>query len=160
MQIPFIFFIILILCCSCKRAATVSQEEEVVSDTTAVETINGECYLVVTGKDSVLLRIDIENTSVTGDLLYRFTEKDKSGGSVFGNFRGDTLVADYKFTSEGMESEREVAFLRQGDTFIEGYGDAVESNGRMVFKRIDSLKFEGKPMLKIDCQQLAWYFRK
>jgi len=120
----------------------------------------GDCYLALIGKDSILMQIVTENNTVAGKLHYRFYEKDKSGGTLFGNMRGDTLVADYKFMSEGMESEREVAFIRSGDNFIEGYGESIDKDGRMVFKNISSLKFEGKPMQKTDCAPVAWYFEK
>ncbi|HUR30864.1 MAG TPA: hypothetical protein VMZ69_05495, partial [Saprospiraceae bacterium] len=70
------------------------------------------------------------------------------------------LLADYKFMAEGMESEREVAFIKRGEDFIEGYGDVVENSERIVFKDLKSLKFEGSPMQKTDCSALAWYFPK
>ena len=116
--------------------------------------------MVVTGKDSMLMQIVIENNSAVGQLHYRFYEKDKSGGTFFGDMHGDTLIADYKFMSEGMESEREVAFLRKGETFIEGYGDEEDKDGRKVFKNINSLQFKGQPLQRVDCAPLSWYFAK
>ncbi len=118
------------------------------------------CYLAIVGRDSILMEIVIEKTSAIGHLHYRFFEKDKSGGNIFGVMRGDTLVADYKFIAEGMESEREVAFLKRGDEFIEGYGESVDKGGRMVFKNVSMLKFEGSPMKKTDCAALTQYFHK
>lgn len=120
----------------------------------------GECYLAVSGEDSILMQFVLENTSVAGQLHYRFSEKDKSGGTLFGEMRGDTLVADYKFISEGMESEREVAFVRRGNDFVEGFGDSEEKDGRVVFKNVPGLRFEGPPMQKTDCDMLIWYFHK
>ena len=120
----------------------------------------GECYIVISGNDSILMQVVIEKNSVVGQLHYRYAEKDKSGGTFFGDMRGDTLIADYKFISEGMESEREVAFLKRGEEFIEGYGEAVDQDTRTVFKDISLLKFEGMPMRKTDCEALTWYFKK
>jgi hypothetical protein len=159
MKFAITIFLAVILTAGCQRkpeAATVTETvvEEPVSMT------SGECYLVVIGKDSIIMQIDVENNSVTGHLHYRFQEKDKSGGTLFGNLRGDTLIADYKFMSEGMESEREVAFLKSGEGFVEGYGDIEEQGSRMVFKDIRTLKFDGQQMQRADCEALEWYFRK
>ena len=130
------------------------------ADTALVEVPVGDCYLLLQGKDSILMQVVVENNSAAGQLYYRFFEKDKSGGKLFGNLRGDTLVADYKFIAEGTESEREVAFLMRGDTLYEGFGEQQDAEGRMVFKDLKALRFEGKPMLKTDCTTLARYFAK
>lgn len=153
LAIPAFFFI------SCKEAPKTdgfTMTEEVVEE----PVIAGDCYLVVSGQDSVLMQIVIENTSAAGQLHYRFFEKDKSGGTLFGAMLGDTLIADYKFISEGIESEREVAFLRRGNDFIEGYGESEERDGRMVFKNVAGLRFDGQPMKKIECDSLSRYFTK
>lgn len=157
--LPGIFFILT----SCQPKA--SAEVEIQSDTLAVieepeVVIPGECFLSVIGKDSILIQVVVDNKTVGGHLHYRFYEKDKSGGKIFGYMKGDTLIADYKFMAEGMESEREVAFIHKGDHFVEGYGDAIEKDGRMVFKDLSMVKFEGQPMQKVDCESLAWYFSK
>ncbi len=158
-----IIFITCLLGPGCKNKIK-TEEVAVTADTTAMENADkkeaGSCYLAITGMDSILMHIVIENTAVAGHLHYRFSEKDKSGGNLFGIMRGDTLVADYKFIAEGMESEREVAFLKRGEEFIEGYGEVEEKDGRVVFRNLSSLKFEGKPMQLTDCAALSWYFNK
>jgi len=158
-----LYFILITLCISCRKKETTSvsgTSQDSVAQTPPVEEVVGDCFMVVTGKDSMLMQIVIENNSAVGQLHYRFYEKDKSGGTFFGDMHGDTLIADYKFMSEGMESEREVAFLRKGETFIEGYGVEEDKDGRMVFKNINSLRFSGQPMQKVDCAPLSWYFAK
>lgn len=149
---------------SCKPSAKSDVSVTVVADDTITEEVApkmvGDCYMYVSGNDSILMQIVIENNSAAGQLHYRFYEKDKSGGALFGHMRGDTLIADYKFIAEGSESEREVAFIRRGDTFVEGFGDSVEQDGRMVFKDVSGLKFEGQPMQKISCNGIARYFSK
>ena len=64
---------------------------------------------------------------------------------------GDTLLAEYIFKSEGITSIREVAFLKQDDSFVEGYGDVEEQYGKMVFKNRSALSFTGKVLHKVDC---------
>lgn len=147
---------------SCKRKAT-ETEVSVQQDTIAApveKEVAGDCYLFYSGQDTIVMQIVVENTSVAGQLHYRFFEKDKSSGTLFGNMRGDTLIADYKFIAEGTESEREVAFLKTGEAFIEGSGDIEERDGRTVFKDVRTLKFEGQRMPKTNCNELMQYFSK
>ncbi|MNY65786.1 hypothetical protein D3C86_2031100 [compost metagenome] len=67
--------------------------------------------------------------------------------------KGDTLVGDYTFISEGVSSVREVVFLQKDGTLIEGYGDVVSTNDRVTFKDKSKLKFDAKNTLtKVDCK--------
>nr|WP_314895499.1 hypothetical protein [uncultured Flavobacterium sp.] len=56
--------------------------------------------------------------------------------------------------SEGVFSVRQVAFLKKGDSYVEGYGDVVDDNkGKVTFKDTKQLKFEGNIVLsKVDCK--------
>jgi hypothetical protein len=152
----FLLFVLfcLIACKKSPKAETIAKSEE------EKPVVVGDCYMSVSGQDSILMQFVIENTSVAGQLHYRLTEKDKSGGALFGEMRGDTLIADYKFISEGIEAEREVAFLRRGNEFVEGFGDSEDKEGRVVFKNVSALRFEGQPLHKTDCDQLVRYFDK
>ncbi len=85
---------------------------------------------------------------VTGELVYDYFEKDKNTGTIKGEMKGDTLFAEYMFMSEGINSVREVAFLKKGDSWIEGYGDVEEQTGKIVFKNKAALKFEINITLK------------
>jgi hypothetical protein len=79
-------------------------------------------------------------------------EKDSNKGKLEGKLYGDTLVADYKFMSEGIESVRQVAFLIKDSVAIEGYGDIEQKDGKTVFKNLKSLDFtHGLPLAKVDC---------
>ena len=148
---------------ACKKKGTTEVVQSVDNTDSIVvkeAPVTGNCYLAVSGNDSVIMQVVIENNSAIGQLHYRYFEKDKSGGTLFGVMRGDTLVADYKFMAEGTESEREVAFLKLGDDFIEGYGEVLDKEGRKVFKDARVLKFEGWPMKPTDCASLSRYFKK
>ena len=74
--------------------------------------------------------------------------KDKNDGTIMGSMHGDTLIAHYKFMSEGKQSVRQIAFLRRGNAFVEGYGDMEQKGDSMIFSRSDSLSFNGTIVLE------------
>ncbi len=49
-----------------------------------------------------------DNSTVTGNLAYQPFQKDSSKGSFVGNYENGILHGVYTFTSEGMDSEREL----------------------------------------------------
>ncbi len=112
------------------------------------------CYGYTSAKDTVNLHFQISGNIVTGDLAYNYFAKDKNTGTIQGNMKGDTLFAEYKFMSEGIESIREVVFLKKGNDFVEGYGDAEEKNGKMIFKNTSGLNFNNSLILKkVACEK-------
>ena len=106
------------------------------------------CYAYTVNRDTVFIQIQLDGNNVTGDLLYNLQEKDKNKGKLTGLMKGDTLFAEYTFLSEGIESVREVAFIKNGNDYKEGYGDMEEKNGKMVFKNSAGLNFDGIIILK------------
>jgi hypothetical protein len=119
------------------------------TDTSATRPVAAtECYLYITDKDTISLQITINGQSVTGALNYTLHEKDKSQGVIQGEVRGDTLLADYEFKSEGIVSLREVAFLKKGNGYAEGYGEAEEKDGKMMFKNVAELNYSNTVILK------------
>ena len=103
-----------------------------------------DCYSYASASDTVTLKLIHIGDSITGTLVYSLKEKDRNKGTIQGNMQGDILVATYTFMSEGIQSTRQVAFKKEGNSFIEGYGD---------FKNLDSLNFN-TPMklVEIACQ--------
>ncbi len=113
------------------------------------EPISEQFYSGNIKKDSILMNLTMKgNQILSGKLIYNFYEKDKNEGTLIGELKGDTLLADYTFMSEGISSVRQVVFLKKGNTYIEGYGDVVEeASGKVVFKDRKQLKFDGKSIL-------------
>ena len=110
------------------------------------------CYTSTSPKDTVQLHLRRKGNEVTGSLMYSIFEKDKNTGTITGQFYGDTLLATYTFMSEGVESEREVAFLKRGNELLEGYGEAAEQDGKMVFRNSKTLKYgNGIILTKTSC---------
>lgn len=110
------------------------------------------CYLGTIAKDSVFLKTEKFPNVVIGTLEYKNFEKDSSKGELEGKMNGDTLIAHYKFSSEGTTSVSQVAFLIKGDIVVEGFGEMEEKDGAMVFKNLSDIKFDTTLILnKINC---------
>ena len=121
---------------------------------TGIATKTAYCYSYVNNKDSVTMNIDINDNTVTGELEYRLYEKDSNTGTIQGIIKGDTLFAEYSFISEGISSVREVAFLKKGNNWVEGFGDVEENNGKMIFKDISALQFNSNIVLaEVPCKE-------
>jgi hypothetical protein len=99
------------------------------------------CFEYITNQDTVLVSVEVVNHSVTGSLSYRLYEKDRSEGTISGEMKGDTLVAEYTFFAEGVTSVREVVFLKRGKQLIQGFGETTTSEGKQVFKDRSTLEF-------------------
>ncbi|WP_406823689.1 hypothetical protein [Pedobacter sp. KACC 23697] len=112
-----------------------------------------QCYQYIKNRDTATLSLKSENNKVTGTLGYNLYEKDKNAGTIAGMVKGDTIIANYTFQSEGKTSVREVAFLKKGNQLAEGFGDVQEINGESKFKDLSKLKFDGSMTFeKIDCK--------
>lgn len=110
------------------------------------------CYSSITGKDTIKLKVEVFPNVVTGKLMYDFNEKDSNSGTFDGHLHGDTLLADYKFTSEGKLSTRQVIFLIKDSIAIEGFGELEEKEGKMVIKDLKKVSFEkGIIFKKVEC---------
>ncbi len=138
---PFIF--------SCRNQQHGSTTNKAVTKTSLLN-----CYRYINSSDSFFLQTISANGNITGTLVYNFHEKDRSKGTIQGRMDGELLIADYSFYSEGVQSVRQVAFKKNGNAFIEGYGDAEDKNGKSIFKNIDSLNFNHSTIFhEIDCEK-------
>lgn len=146
----FFFLVVSIgVCSSCNNTSETKDVTDAKDNSAATSnTTTTQCYLGLPGKDSIFLQLHIDNDKVSGDLEYKRFQKDRNKGTIEGIFRGDTLLADYAFMSEGIISVREVIFLKKGDVLIEGFGDVEEKNKKMVFKNTGEVKFDEAMLLK------------
>ncbi|MCG9791037.1 hypothetical protein [Flavobacterium algicola] len=142
---------------SCKN----NNEQELVvapiaTEPAPMETTTKECYQAIIEKDTITLTVDVNSINeFTGELNYSYEQKDKNFGTLLGNVRGDTIIADYTFQSEGKTSVKEVVFLKKdANTILEGYGHTVDMNGKVAFKDKSNLKFDGNVVYnKIACKE-------
>ncbi|MFT3934422.1 MAG: hypothetical protein QM726_12445 [Chitinophagaceae bacterium] len=131
---------ILISCNSQQKEGDSSNSQQ--ENTTKDSPMN--CYRYASATDTISLKLIHVGEFITGLLVYSLKEKDKNKGTIQGNMRGDILVAKYTFMSEGIQSTRQVAFKKEGNSFVEGYGD---------FNSLDSLSFNTSMKLtEIECQ--------
>ncbi|WP_125719351.1 hypothetical protein [Flavobacterium ustbae] len=148
--------VIFALFVSCKKETTTAPEitPSAPKEAEIVEPSGKQCYSYSGNDNFVDLSFNVNShQEVNGTLSYNYTGKDKNEGILVGNMKGDTLIAEYTFTSEGISSVREVAFLNRDATFIEGYGETVEANDKITFKDKSKLKFDQKNVLtKVDCK--------
>jgi len=111
------------------------------------------CYQYATATDTITLKMVNMGGTIGGALIYKLKEKDMNAGTIHGTLRGDILVADYTFKSEGTQSTRQVAFKKTGDVFIEGYGETTNVNGVEQFKNVDSIVYSSSMKLQeIPCK--------
>ncbi len=152
-----VLFLAAIIIASCNNEPKKSTEATTVGDTS--KTVENKimipassCYFSTTGKDTVQLKLEVFPNVVTGKLLYKFYEKDSNTGEFNGQLHGDTLLADYKFISEGKLSTRQVIFLIKNGTATEGYGNMEEKEGKMIFKDVNGVSFgKGLVLQKVEC---------
>lgn len=103
---------------------------------------SSDCYIYIKNRDTASLKINRAGEELTGDLSYKLFEKDSNKGTIAGEMKGDTIIAEYTFDSEGMRSVREVVFVKKDDGNIyEGTGEVIEKGGKMIFKDRTNLKF-------------------
>lgn len=135
---------------------TKTPEEEADSIATAPDTTLANantCYVYIKNMDTVSLTLSTVGNEITGKLDYNFYEKDKNSGTITGLIKGDTLLSDYTFLAEGSLSVRQVAFIKQGNNLVEGYGPAEEKDGQFKFTNVAELDFsKGIRLIETPCQ--------
>ena len=113
---------------------------------------NYDCYAYIVKKDTAFLHINTANGIVTGNLEYQLFEKDRNKGTIKGEMIGDTLLADFTFSSEGQNSVREIVMIKKGTNLIEGFGNVEETDGKVKFTDHSKLNFKkGLTFKKVNC---------
>ncbi|GGE50873.1 hypothetical protein EV200_10292 [Pedobacter psychrotolerans] len=132
------------MACQSNNTKTTSTDSKVAETDTNLK----QCFQYINKKDTASLNLVTNKGTVNGVLSYNLFEKDKNNGSVAGIVKGDTIIADYTFQSEGTTSTRQVVWLKKNDQLIEGFGDVEEVKGKMKFKNTSSLRFDQSIVFK------------
>lgn len=141
----FAVIVLMISCTDAKEKAKIVERDDAV-----------KCYQYAKDKDTINLKITLDGDSITGSLVYNLHEKDNNKGTVMGRRSGDFIIADYTFESEGVSSIRQVAFKKDDDGYVEGFGDVSvdNENKRATFKHLDSLTYtNGLKLKEVDCEE-------
>lgn len=137
-----------------KEGSKSSSKEESYKNNTADSRPAPDCYRYIGAKDSIYLQLSDVYGTMTGLLLFKYYQKEEILGTLKGKMTGDVLIADYSFRSDDRMASRQVAFKKQGNDLIEGYGDEAEVNGVTVFKDIKMLKYdETRVLKKVPCSR-------
>jgi hypothetical protein len=157
MKLNIILLFAFVIDMSCNQKPTTISESST-EDTTLVKVSDDvpliACYEKISNQDTFRLRVETFEGRVTGTLAYLFHEKDSNIGDFEGRMHGDTLIADYIFTSEGSTSVRQVAFRIDDQTATEGYGEMKEQDGKMTFSDWRKLAYgQGVIMSRQNCPE-------
>ncbi|NBB18775.1 hypothetical protein GVN20_05340 [Runella sp. CRIBMP] len=128
-------------------ACTTQGSEGTAANNEGVE-MTSNCYMYTSKKDTIQMNLLRLGNKVSGDLAYKLYEKDLNQGTIEGEVRGDTLLVNYIFNSEGTNSIRQIVFLKQGDNWVEGYGDIEVTDEKVNFKNPKALNFNSTLILK------------
>ncbi len=110
------------------------------------------CYEMTMKKDSAFMQLQLQDSTVSGTLNFLFCEKDRNTGTFTGVLRGDRILADYTFQSEGTTSVRQIVFKIKDGTLLHGFGELREEGGKFVFENVDDVQYQtANPFIKIDC---------
>jgi hypothetical protein len=148
-----LLFFVITLIVSCNNNSEQEKTSSIATDSAKtvenkIQVPVSSCYASISKKDTVRLKVEVFENVVTGSLVYKLHEKDSNKGEFEGQMKGDTLIADYKFMSEGIQSVRQVIFLVKDSIAREGYGNMEEKNGKMVFKNVKEIVFGNGIILK------------
>lgn len=124
--------LVLIVLISCKKATTTEPVQITPSppkEAEIAEPAGNQCYAWNSKGSVIELSFNVNShQEVNGKLTYNLVGKDKNEGTLIGNMKGDTLIGDYTFMSEGVSSVREVAFCKMKELLLKGM--------EMLYKRM------------------------
>ena len=125
---------------SCGRSAVKDKQADTVTD----KILDSTCYVATDRNDTAYLKINaFESGDIKGLLAIHYFQSPASNGQLTGKFKGDTLFADYTYTT-GTEKElhrNPLAFLRRQDSLVLGVGEIETMAGRSYFKLGTAIDF-------------------
>ena len=94
------------------------------------------CYMAELPEDLYVFNVDYhDNNTVSADIYYKNINSDPSTGVFVGSYTNGVIRGFYNFTSEGLQSERELFFKGDKNGFVTGNGPVEKKNGIETFKR-------------------------
>lgn len=135
---------------SCKKKESSDGAE--ISKAQTEKFVKAECYEAIYESDTLDLKLNtLKDGKITGNMTMEIEFAPEKVGEIKGEFRGDTLFADYTFTHGKNKQifKNPMAFLKRGNELILGNGSIVTSLGVSYFEK-------GKP---IDFDKVKYKFK-
>ena len=110
------------------------------------------CYAFHEGGSSIELQLEVAGNAVSGNLVYSLEEKDKNTGTIQGTVKGNTVDVYYTFTSEGVNSVREVIFQWVDNSLVEGIGEHIERNDTSFYADKKKVTFTDSKVALKKCE--------
>ena len=108
--------------------------------------ISTACYKALYENDTINLTINtLKDGKINGDMVMKIENMPDKIGTIAGEFRGDTLFADYSFiqgTNEKVKFKNPMAFLKQGNNLNLGSGKIETYLGKSYFVKGTPIEFE------------------
>lgn len=104
-----------------------------------------QCYKALYDKDTIELKINTLSTGkITGDMVMKVFNKAEKVGTIAGEFRGDTLFADYSFVSGKDKAvyKNPMALLKRNNELILGNGKIETYLGASYFVKGQPIDFD------------------
>jgi hypothetical protein len=140
-------FFLLLTCIgfeSCKKDQNPNDAGEAKAKTE--KPISTACYKALYESDTINLTINtLKNGKITGDMVMKIADMPEKVGKIAGEFRGDTLFADYSFiqgTNDKVTFKNPMAFLKHDSKLILGSGKIETYLGRSYFVKDTPIDFE------------------
>lgn len=126
---------------SCNKTPKVVETEAL-----AEKLLSVQCYKALYEKDTIDLKINTFSTAkVTGEMKMKVFNRAVKVGKIAGEFRGDTLFADYSFTqveNDKVMYKNPLALLKRGNELILGNGKIETYLGASYFAKGEPIDFD------------------
>lgn len=133
-----------VIICSCNSGGDNKQAQSK-GQSKGDSVLNSQCYIAIDGSDTAYLNLNSRaDGTISGKLLIDFLDKPNNDGTLVGEFRGDTLFADYTFTTGENKTvyKNPLAFLNDSSKMILGVGTIETYLGRSYFAKGKPIDFE------------------
>ena len=114
-----------------------TQTEATATDSSTATQSKTVCFEQVEGRDSTMLQLVINGSSVTGELAVLPFEKDRARGPIQGTLANNQIQADWQRSGEGTTQPYEMIFTLKGDSVTWREGERIEKQGKWVLKTPD-----------------------
>lgn len=107
--------------------------------------VSTACYKAIYEKDTVDLKLNtLKNGKLTGNLNMKTAASPQKIGEITGEFRGDTLFANYTFVNPGNTTKfkNPLALLKKGEKLILGNGEMQITMGVAYLVKDKPIDFE------------------